>query len=118
MARRYGPSVPEPPALSDDQRAAARRKAIAARQQRAALKEDLKAGQVTLAEVFERAAEDPIVAGTKMLVILESLPAVGKVKARRTMDSIGIAHSRRVRGVGQHQREKLLAAFPSTPTLP
>jgi hypothetical protein len=104
--------MPEPPALSDDQRAAARAKAIAARQARAQLKEDLKAGRTALAQVFESAAEDPVVAGTKMLVILESLPAVGKVKARRTMDTIGIAHSRRVRGVGQHQREKLLAAFP------
>ena len=63
-------------------------------------------------DVFERAADDPIVAGTKMLTVLEALPAVGKVKARRTMDTIGIAQSRRVRGVGEHQREKLLAAFP------
>lgn len=104
--------VPQPPALTDEQRAAAREKAMAARQARAGLKEDLKAGSLHLADVFERAAGDPIVAGTKMLTILESLPGVGKVKARRTMDTIGIAQSRRVRGVGEHQREKLLAAFP------
>lgn len=104
--------MPQPPVLTDDQRAAAREKAMAARRARARLKEDLKAGAVSLADVFEQAAGDPIVAGTKMLTVLEALPAVGKVKARRTMDTIGIAQSRRVRGVGEHQREKLLAAFP------
>ena len=104
--------MPQPPTLSDEQRAAAREKALRARQERARLKEDLKAGTVSLADVFARARGDEVVAGTKMLVILESLPAVGKVKARRTMDTIGIAHSRRVRGVGEHQRDKLLTAFP------
>lgn len=107
--------VPQPPALTDEQRAAAREKAMAARQARAGLKEDLKAGSLHLTDVFERAAGDPIVAGTKMLTILESLPGVGKVKARRTMDTLGIAQSRRVRGVGEHQRERLLAAFPPKP---
>lgn len=107
--------MPQPPTLSDEQRAAAREKALVARQQRARLKEDLKAGSVSLADVFARAVDDDVVAGTKMLVILESLPSVGKVKARRTMDTVGIAHSRRVRGVGEHQREKLLDEFPPAP---
>ena len=105
--------MPQPPTLSEEQRAAAREKALVARRERAQLKEDLKAGAVSLADVFVRAVDDQVVAGTKMLVILESLPSVGKVKARRTMDAIGIAHSRRVRGVGEHQREKLLAEFPA-----
>lgn len=104
--------MPQPPSLSDEQRAAAREKAVAARQARAQLKTELKAGTVDLAGVFAAAEDDPVVAGTKILTILESLPAVGKVKARRTMDTIGIAQSRRVRGVGEHQRGKLLAAFP------
>ena len=42
---------------------------------------------------------------------LESLPGVGKVKARRTMEDIGIAESRRLRGLGDQQREKLLREF-------
>ncbi len=104
--------MPQPPTLSEEQRAAAREKALVARRERAQLKEDLKAGAIGLADVFARAVDDQVVAGTKMLVILESLPSVGKVKARRTMDAIGIAQSRRVRGVGEHQREKLLAEFP------
>ena len=34
-----------------------------------------------------------------------------KVKARRTMEAIGIAESRRIRGLGDNQRRELLAAF-------
>lgn len=107
--------MPQPPALSVEQRLAALAKAAEARRVRAALKEHLKAGEFGLVEVFERAVSEPVVAGTKILTILESLPSVGKVKARRTMESIGIAPSRRVRGVGVIQREKLLEAFPPSP---
>ena len=42
---------------------------------------------------------------------LESLPGVGKVKSRRTMERIGIAESRRLRGLGDKQRRELLAVF-------
>lgn len=104
--------MPQPPPLSDEARAAARDKAIEVRRARAELKEQLKAGAVDLAEVFARAQDDPVVAGIKMSKVLESLPSVGKVKAKRTMEAIGVAPSRRVRGVGAHQREKLLDAFP------
>lgn len=104
--------MPQPPPLSDEARAAARDKAIEVRRARAELKEHLKTGAVDLAEVFARAESDPVIAGIKMSKVLESLPSVGKVKAKRTMEDIGIAASRRVRGVGLHQREKLLDAFP------
>jgi ribosomal protein S13 len=40
--------------------------------------------------------------------MLESLPGVGKVKARRIMDDIGIADNRRVQGLGGQQRAALL----------
>ena len=46
-----------------------------------------------------------------MPAVLEPLRGVGKVKARRTMEEIGIADTRRVRGLGSQQREALLAAF-------
>ena len=36
----------------------------------------------------------------KVLAVLESLPGVGKVKARRIMEEIGISETRRVRGLG------------------
>lgn len=100
-----------PPQLTDTQRRAALQKAAQARRIRAELKERLKMGSVTLAEVLEIALRDEIVGKTKVLAILESLPGVGKVKARRLMEDIGIAESRRLRGLGDQQRASLLSAF-------
>lgn len=101
----------QPPTLSPEQRAAALEKAGIARRARAELKERLKLGSITLAEVLKQGENDDLVGKTKVLAILESLPGVGKVKARRTMEEIGIADTRRVRGLGAQQREALLAAF-------
>lgn len=101
----------QPPQLTPEQRTAALAKAAAARTARAELKERLKLGSITLAEVLEQGETDDLVGKTKVLAVLESLPGVGKVKARRTMDEIGIADTRRVRGLGSQQREALLAAF-------
>lgn len=103
----------QPPSLTPEQRAAALEKAGLARKARAELKERLKLGSVTLAEVLTMGETDDIVGKTKVLAVLESLPGVGKVKARRTMEEIGIADTRRVRGLGAQQRESLLAAFSS-----
>ena len=60
--------------------------------------------------LLDRAGDD-VVGKMKVLAVLESLPGVGKVKARRTMESIGISESRRVRGLGSLQRSQLLDTF-------
>jgi hypothetical protein len=104
--------MPLPPALSPEQRQAALEKAALARRTRAELKERLKMGSVTLSELLEQADGDEIIAKMKVVAVLESLPGVGKVKARRTMEEIGISETRRVRGLGAQQREALLKAFP------
>ncbi len=44
----------------------------------------------------------------KVVSMLESLPGVGKVKARKIMEDIGIADNRRVQGLGQQQKAALL----------
>ncbi len=103
----------QPPQLSDEARRAALVKAAEARRVRAELKQRLKDGSISVAELLARADADDTVGRTKVLVALESLPGVGKVKARRTMDSIGIAENRRLRGLGIKQREELLEAFAS-----
>ena len=104
--------MPLPPQLSPEQRQAALEKAAEARRARAELKERLKMGSLTLSELLTKADSDEVVAKMKVLAVLESLPGVGKVKARRTMDEIGISESRRVRGLGAQQREALLKSFP------
>jgi len=104
--------MPLPPALTPEQRQAALEKAAAARRERAELKEKLKMGSVNLRELLALADNNDVVAKMKVLAVLESLPGVGKVKARRIMDEIGISETRRVRGLGEQQRLKLLENFP------
>jgi hypothetical protein len=103
--------MPLPPALTPDQRQAALQKAAAARRQRAELKEKLKMGSTTLRELLDSAERDDVIGKMKVVSVLESLPGVGKVKARRYMDEIGISDTRRVRGLGDKQRETLLKEF-------
>lgn len=103
----------QPPQLTDEQRQAALAKAALVRRQRAELKERLKMGSITLTELLEQADGDETVAKMKVLAVLESLPGVGKVKARRTMERIGISDTRRIRGLGEQQRKALVEAFPS-----
>lgn len=100
-----------PPKLSDEQRAAALAKAAEARRVRAEIKELLKTGTVRFSELLDRAAEDEIVAGMKVNTVLSSMPGTGKVKAKRLMESLGIADNRRIRGLGDRQREALLHEF-------
>ncbi len=69
-------------------------------------------GSINLKELLRLADSQEVVAKMKVLSVLESLPGVGKVKARRTMEEVGISETRRVRGLGEQQRSKLLAAFP------
>jgi ribosomal protein S13 len=74
---------------------------------RAELKEKLKMGSLSLKELLEQSKTDEIVGKMKVLAVLESLPGLGKVKARRLMDEIGISETRRVQGLGEQQRRKL-----------
>lgn len=97
-----------PPTLDPAQRAAALAKAAEARAARAALKNRLKMGSFTLREALAAADTDPVVGKLKVVALLESLPGLGKVKARRVMEEIGIADSRRVQGLGAQQRQALL----------
>jgi signal recognition particle GTPase len=102
--------MPQPPALTPEQRQQALAKAAEARRARAELKEKLKMGSLTLSELLAQAENDHV-GKMKVLAVIEALPGVGKVKARRTMDEIGIADTRRVRGLGEQQRKALLEAF-------
>ncbi len=111
-AGNYSAAMPLPPALSPESRQAALQKAAAARRQRAELKEKLKMGSLTLAELLDQTAQDEVVGKTKVLVVLESLPGLGKIKARRLMEQLGISETRRMQGLGDKQRKALLEQFP------
>jgi signal recognition particle GTPase len=103
--------MPQPPVLTPEQREQALAKAAEARRARAELKERLKMGSLLLADLLEQADGDDHIGKMKVLAVIEALPGVGKVKARRTMEEIGIADTRRVRGLGEQQKRALLQAF-------
>jgi len=65
-------------------------------------------GSVSLKELLDQGQSDEVVGKMKVLNVLESLPGLGKVKARRAMDEVGISETRRVQGLGDQQRRKLL----------
>lgn len=99
--------MPLPPTLSAEQRQAALDKAAAARRVRAELKEKLKMGSLSLRELLEQGDRDEVIGKMKVLAVLESLPGLGKVKARRLMEDVGISETRRIQGLGEQQRKKL-----------
>ena len=101
------------PELAPEQRRAALEKAAEARRVRAELKQMLKAGEVTMAEVLERSETADALGKMKVVEVLEAMPAFGPVKARRLMEQLHIAPTRRLRGLGPRQREALLRRFPS-----
>lgn len=101
----------QPPQLTDEQRKKALEKAAEARRVRAEVKELLKTGSMTLPELFAKADEDELVAGLKVESLIAAMPGTGKIKAKRLMESIGISENRRIRGLGDKQKEALLTEF-------
>jgi hypothetical protein len=99
------------PPLTPEQRSAALQKATAARQARAEVKNRLKYSQGSLSDVIAQGQQDDVIGKLKVVALLESLPGVGKVKARAIMSEIGISETRRVRGLGPHQARALVERF-------
>jgi hypothetical protein len=97
--------------LTPEQRAAALEKAAAARRVRAELRERLKQSSVSLAEVFTEGQRDEAIGKMRVSAVLESMPGVGKIRAQRIMERLSISASRRVRGLGAHQRSALEREF-------
>ncbi len=105
--------MPTPPPLTPEQRTAALEKAAVVRRERAEMKEKLKMGSVTFPELLRQGDSDDLVGKMKVLTVLESMPRLGKVKARRLMEDLGISETRRLKGLGQQQRAALLEVFQS-----
>lgn len=99
------------PPLTPEQRAAALEKAAKARKERAEVKNKLKTNDKTLPEVLKEGQADDVVGKMKVSALLESMPGVGKVRAKQIMERLGIAESRRVRGLGANQRTALENEF-------
>ena len=71
-------TMPQPPALTPEQRQAALAKAAKVRRERAEVKEKLKLGSITLSELLTTADSNETVGKMKVLSVLESLPGLGQ----------------------------------------
>ena len=95
------------PQLSQDERIAALEKAKAARAKRAEIREELKAGKLSLEQVIDM-KDDEVVGRMRVSVLIETLPGYGKAKAEKIMDELKIAKTRRLRGLVERQKAALL----------
>jgi hypothetical protein len=100
--------MPLPPPLTDEQRKAALEKAAESRRARALVKAELKSGELDFTELCKRAETDEVIGKMKVISVLESLPRVGKVKARALLEHASVSDTRRMQGLGKNQRERLL----------
>jgi hypothetical protein len=96
------------PVMSDEQRRLALAKAVEMRRERAKLCAQIKCQEATLSEVVQSAHESEIAGGLRVLALVQSLPGYGSSKARMLLYRLRISESRRIRGLGVRQRERLL----------
>lgn len=100
-----------PPLLSQEERTRALALAKQARGERAKVKSDLSRGALTLSEFLELAEDNQNLQRMRVFELLESLPGYGKIRTEALMNKLSISHSRRVAGLGRHQRIALLKEF-------
>ncbi|MEP9385412.1 integration host factor, actinobacterial type [Nocardioides sp. KR10-350] len=101
------------PPLTPEQRQAALEKAAASRRERAEVKNRLKNSGASIAEVIKDGQTNDVVGKMRVLDLLQAMPGLGKVRAKQLMERLGIAESRRVRGLGAKQAAALAEEFSS-----
>lgn len=99
------------PVLTQEQRADALARAAQARTRRAEVKVALKSGSMRLSELLDAAQDDEVLGKMKVVSLLQAMPRVGATTASAVMAEVGISSSRRVRGLGAHQRAELIRRF-------
>jgi hypothetical protein len=99
------------PPLTPEQRQAALEKAAASRRERAEVKNRLKHSGATISEVLAEGHTNDVIGKMRVIDLLQSMPGLGKVRARQVMERLGIAQSRRVRGLGTKQVAALEREF-------
>lgn len=99
------------PELTPEQRQANLEKAAASRRERAEVKSRLKHSGGSVVDVLRQGQENEVIGKMRVVDLLQSLPGLGKVRARQTMERLGISESRRVRGLGANQVAALEREF-------
>ena len=99
------------PQLTPEQRQANLAKAAASRRERAEIKNRLKHSGASITDVLKQGQENEVVGKMRVIDLLQSMPGLGKVRARQMMERLNISESRRVRGLGANQIAALEREF-------
>ena len=97
--------VNTPPKLSKEALASAGAKAVAARRDRAEIKQALANEELSIFDVINDGRES--IQRMKIRELLDAAPGVGERRAFTIMEKAGISQSRRIAGLGAHQLKKL-----------
>ena len=100
-----------PPQLSQEQRAQALLKAKLSRQERARVKTLYKNNEISFSEVLDLALTNEAIAKMRVLELIESKAGVGKIRGKALLEKMDISLTRRIQGLGRHQRTQLLKEF-------
>jgi len=84
------------PPLTPEQRKAALEKAAASRRERAEVKNRLKNAGASISDVLAQGQKNEVIGKMRVIDLLQSMPGLGKVRARQTMERLGIASASQV----------------------
>ena len=75
------------------------------------MKSRLKHSGASISEVLREGQDNEVIGKMRVVDLLQAMPGLGKVRARQVMERLGIAESRRVRGLGAKQVAALQREF-------
>lgn len=86
-----------------------RERSVEVRRERAALKQRLKAGETSPAEVLND--ESSVAAKIRLFAFLKNCPGVGAVGARTLLRALGLSETKTIRSLGPVQKARILTAL-------
>lgn len=86
-----------------------RERSVEVRRERAALKECLKAGKISPADVLND--ESSVAAKIRLFAFLKNCPGVGAVGARTLLRALGLSETKTIRSLGPVQKARILTAL-------
>lgn len=86
-----------------------RERSVEVRRERAVLKERLKAGKISPADVLND--ESSVAAKIRLFAFLKNCPGVGAVGARTLLRTLGLSETRTIRSLGPVQKARILTAL-------
>lgn len=106
----------QPPKLSVAERTAALDAAKQARRSRAAVKEQIRTGELKVLQVIELASTNSAIGRMKISELIEAVPGMGKVRVKAILQRLEISPSRRIQGLGVLQLQRLKKEFKGLST--